>query len=116
MVLWVKSALAGSGGTPDLNRMAYEVAAEWTSMVVNMLRLQTSDKHVFILEGLAAEAALRGCKKNYCTASIGSHAIDLGVDTVAGGKRDASKLRAGATSNSDRASRGNVVVQTLRNI
>ena len=30
MVLWAKSALGGADGTPGLNRMAYEVAAEWT--------------------------------------------------------------------------------------
>lgn len=116
MVLWAKSTLAGSGESPALNRMAYEVVAEWTNMVANLLRLQTSDKNVFIPEGPAAGAALRGCQKHYCTASIDPHAVDLGVDTVAGGKRDASKFRGRATSNSARAGRGNVVLQTLRSV
>lgn len=30
MVLWAKQAMAGSAETPALNRMAYEVASEWT--------------------------------------------------------------------------------------
>ena len=106
MVLLAKSEIDKADGAPGLNRMAYEVATEWTYMVVDMLKLQTSDKNVFVPNGPPARAALRGCQRNNCTASISSHAIDLGVDTVAGGGRDAAKLRERATTNIDRSDRG----------
>ena len=51
MVLWAKSALDKADGPPGLNRMAYEVAAEWTYMVVDLLKLQTSDKNVLVPNG-----------------------------------------------------------------
>ena len=51
MVLWAKSELDKADGAPGLNRMAYQVAAEWTYMVVDLLKLQTSDKHVFVPDG-----------------------------------------------------------------
>ena len=116
MVLWAKQAMAGSAETPALTEMAYEVAREWTDVVVNLLRLQTSDKNVFTPPGPAADAALRGCQRHYCTASIDAHGIDLGVDTVAGGDRDNPKLKARAEDNKGRAERGNVVVKTLRSV
>lgn len=72
MVLWAKSELDKSDGTPGLNRMAYEVAAEWTYMVVDLLKLQTSDKNVFMPDGAPARVTLRGCQLNNCTASINS--------------------------------------------
>ena len=52
MILWAKSELDQADGTPGLNRMAYEVAQEWTYMVVDLLKLQTSDKDVFVPQGL----------------------------------------------------------------
>ena len=52
------------------------------------------------------EVAIRGCQLNNCTAPIDTHAIDLGVDTVAGGKRDVAKLRDRAKSSVDRSDRG----------
>ena len=91
--------------------MAYEVVAEGTNMVANLLRLQTSSKNVFIPEGPAADAALRGCQRHYCTASIDSHGVDFGVDAVAGGDRNASKLHDRAAAYHARASTGNVVLQ-----
>lgn len=51
MILWAKSELNQADGTPGLNRMAYDVAQEWTHMVVNLLKLQTSDKNIFVPDG-----------------------------------------------------------------
>ena len=116
MVLWAKSELDNADGTPGLNRMAYQVAAEWTYIVVDLLKMQTSDKNVFVPNGPPVRAALRGCQLNNCTAFISSHAIDLGVDTVAGGDRDAAKLRERATANVDRSDRVKTVVQTLKQV
>ena len=116
MIYWAKSENDKADGTPGLNRMAYEVAQEWTYMVVDLLKLQTSDKKVFVPDGPPARAALRGCQVNNCTASISSHAIDLGVDTTGGGARDAAKLRERATTNAGRSERGKTVVQTLRQV
>ena len=101
---------------PALNHMAYEAAHAWTDMVVNLLRLQTSDDKVFVPPGPAATAALHGCQRNDCTASIDTHGVDLGVDTVAGGNRDDAKLKARAVDNKPRIARGNIVVKTLRGI
>ena len=61
MVLWANQAVAG---VPDLDHMAYGVSREWTDMVVNILRLQTSDKNCFVPPGPAADAALHGCQVN----------------------------------------------------
>ena len=76
MIFWAKQAMAGFAETPALNKMAYEVAREWTDMVVNLVRLQTSDKNVFVPPGPAADAALRECQRHYCIASIDTHGID----------------------------------------
>ena len=70
---------------PVFNRMTYEVAQGWTYMVVDLLKLQTSDNNVFVPDGAPARAALRGGQANGCTAYISSHAIDLGVDAIGGG-------------------------------
>lgn len=86
------------------------------STVVNVVRLQTSDKTVFIPPGPAADAALRGCQQHYCTAGIDTDGIDLGMDTSAGGGRDSTKLKARAADNKAREGRGNVVIQTLRSV
>ena len=96
--------------------MAYEVAQEWTHMVVNLLKLQTSDKNVFVPSGAPARAAVPGCQYNGCTAAIGPHAVDLGVDTSCGGPRIISKLRSRATSNGPRAGRGLVISKTLKQV
>ena len=116
MVLWAKSELNQTDGTPGLKVMAYEVAQEWTDMVVNFLRLQTSVKNAIIPMSAPARAALRGCQANGCTASIGPHAIDLGVDTTGGGPRITTKLRSRATSNRPRAERGMVISKTLKQV
>ena len=62
MILWAKSEINQSDGTPGLNHMAYEVAQEWTDMVVNLLKLQTSDKNIFAPEGAPARAVVRGAR------------------------------------------------------
>ena len=85
-------------------------------MVVNLLKLQTSDKNIFAPEGAPARAAVRGCQVNGCTAAIGPHAVDLGVDTSIGGPRITSKLRSRATSNRPRADRGMVISKTLKQV
>ena len=51
MVLWAKQAMVDAAEPPALNHMAYEVARKWTGMVVNLLRLQTSDKNVLVPPG-----------------------------------------------------------------
>ena len=58
MILWAKSEINQSDGSPGLNRMAYEVAQEWTHMVVSLLKLQTSDKNSFVPNGAPARAAV----------------------------------------------------------
>ena len=116
MIVWANSELNQADDTPGLNRMSYEVAQERTYRVADLLKLQTSDKNVFVPDGPPARAALRGCQVNGCTASIGSHAIDLGVDTTGGGARDAAKLRDRATSNVGRSERGRAVSQTLKQV
>ena len=111
MVLWTKNAMAGM---PELNHMAYEVSRAWTDMVVNILRLQTSDKTCFVPPGPAAEAALQGGRVHDCTAKIEFHGFDLGVDTVAGPKRVDAKLKARAVDSRPRAERNNIIVKTFR--
>ena len=84
MLMWANKPLCDH---IEPAHIAYEVAKTW---VVNVLNLQTSDKHRFIHPGPAAEAALHGCRVHDCTAKVSTHGVDLGVDTVAGLKRETS--------------------------
>ena len=79
------------------------MAKKWTDLVINTLKLDTSDKKYFLPPGPAANAAIAGCQYNGCTASVGTHGKDLGIDTVAAGKRDDTVLKGRAVAAGERA-------------
>ena len=111
MLMWAKEAIEGNRS--DLPKISYEVAKHWTDLVTNVLLLDTSEKNQFIPEGPAAAAALAGCQFNACTASVGPHGKDLGIDTVATGQRNDSVLHERAVAAGERADRHIFVINTM---
>ena len=111
MIMWAKENIEGDNS--DLPHIAYEVSSKWTDLVTNDLLLDTSDKNRFLPPGPAANAALAGCQANNCTAAVGTHGKDLGVDTVADGKRDDRVLKGRAVAAAERTERHAFLVKTM---
>ena len=63
--------------------------------------------------GTAASAAVDGCKFNNCTASIDAHGKDLGIDSVATGKRNDAVLKLRSEANREKSDRHKFLVNTM---
>ena len=111
MIMWAKTKIEGDN--TDLPHIAYTVAEKWIGIVAKDLKLQTSDKNRCLSPGPAANAAIAGCQVNHCTAKIVKHERDLGVDTVATGKRDDTILRQRVANATERADTNVFVVNTM---
>ena len=101
MIMWAKEKIEGDN--TDLPHIAYSVAEQWTALVTNDLKLETSDKNRFLPPGPVANDAIAGCQVNQCTAKIVSHERDLGIDTVATGKRNDTILKERTVNATERA-------------
>ena len=63
--------------------------------------------------GTAASAAGDGCKFDNYTASIDAHGKDLGIDSVATGKRNDAVLKLRSEANREKSDRHKLLVNTM---